>query len=355
MTMNRTQLEESLEAYALDLLDKPAVAAVEEALVEHPDLVDRVAAIRETLVALAYEDGAVSPPPVRDSVLAAALESRGSGYPIDRVLPAAALDCYSAAANDLAAVLDTLGDDEWQAPTVYAVPVIELIQHLSGVDALLAARLRGERELDDASVSHVTFRDDGADVTDPPSVVDRWRRHSEMVVEAAAGLSTAAWEREIDFFGLRASADAVLVARAFELWTHTEDICRATDRALRPPPTPVLRTMADAAVNLLGHLISTSDAHRRKTLRITLTGAGGGSWLASLDRPADSGIVDPTHTADATIVADVVDFCRLCADRMRPPNQLRSQRLGDRALADDVVRLAPMLADFGEAVGTGRV
>ncbi|MDH3682406.1 MAG: hypothetical protein OEV40_20935 [Acidimicrobiia bacterium] len=84
--------------------------------------------------------------------------------------------------------------------------------------------------------------------------------------------------------------------------------------------------------------------HRGKSLRVTLTGPGGGSWVLGLGRSP----VDELAQADATLVADVINFCRLTADRVRPPQSLAALRLGDDELLGDLLTVTPTLAEYGD-------
>jgi hypothetical protein len=65
-------------------------------------------------------------------------------------------------------------------------------------------------------------------------------------------------------------------------------------------------------------------------VRVVLTGAGGGTWDQALDLGA------PPGHADATLVVDVVDYCRLAARRVTP-SQLVAVIEGDHELARRVL------------------
>ena len=96
----------------------------------------------------------------------------------------------------------------------------------------------------------------------------------------------------------------------FEVWTHDEDIRRATGRPAAPPDAARLRRMSRIAVPSLpfGLVMSGMDGAGR-TVRIVLTGAGGGTWDRAL------GLGELAGEPEATIVLDIVDYCRLAAKR----------------------------------------
>ena len=63
-----------------------------------------------------------------------------------------------------------------------------------------------------------------------------------------------------------------------------------------------------------------------RTARIVLTGPGGGTWDTAL------GLGETPGEPDATLVLDVVDYCRLAARRLAP-DEVRFTAEGDEVLA----------------------
>jgi hypothetical protein len=103
--------------------------------------------------------------------------------------------------------------------------------------------------------------------------------------------------------------------------------------------------MSDLASRILPIALSLRDAERPgKTARLVLTGSGGGDWLISLgaDDTRD-GSRAVASGPDVTLTADVVDWCRLVGDRVRPGEMIYAFD-GDGDLADDLVAAAPALA-----------
>lgn len=346
MTIDRQELEELLEAYALHLLDETTRRDVELALDRHPDLRDRAVAMQHTLSLLAEGEEAATPSELRATALRVATDRRPPGRAIGDPPPADPARCYRDTADDLSALLDTLDSNDFDAKTIYGTTVAELVAHLCAVEAYCRAALAHRPYDGDLSDGHLALTDPSIDRRDRAGLVARWRAGRDQVAAVADELSTDALAAEVTFHETTLRADQLLVTRAFELWTHAEDIARAVGGGDRPPSPAVLRTMADTATDVLSGMLGGLPAHRDKSLRVTLTGPGGGSWVLGLG-PGGSP-VDELAVADATLVADVIDFCRLVADRVRPAQSLAAVRQGDDELLDDLLALTPTLAEYGE-------
>jgi hypothetical protein len=128
------------------------------------------------------------------------------------------------------------------------------------------------------------------------------------------------------------------VARVFELWTHADDIRTAAGRAREAPEPSTLAVMSAAAVRALplGMLLAGIDPEGA-TARVVLTGPGGGTWI----QPLAAGT--PTKEPDATVVVDVVDFCRLASKRV-DPDALDVDIDGDPEVARKVLVAAQVFA-----------
>jgi hypothetical protein len=133
--------------------------------------------------------------------------------------------------------------------------------------------------------------------------------------------------------GLRLPVDALLVVRAFELWTHENDIRQAVRWVPSVPDPSTLRLMTDLAARLLPHagaaLLEPVD------VRLVLTGPGGGTWDVTMG--------PPPAAASVAIVTDAVGFCRLAANRVTPAD-LDVSVTGDSARAAAVLAAATTLA-----------
>jgi uncharacterized protein (TIGR03083 family) len=162
-------------------------------------------------------------------------------------------------------------------------------------------------------------------------VLARWRELTNAITSHLKSLDRAAGRRPIHFHFLDTSLSTVLITRVFEVWTHDEDIRRATGRPAVPPDAARLRRMSRIAVPSLpfGLVMSGMDGAGR-TVRIVLTGAGGGTWDQAL------GLGEPAGEPEATIVLDIVDYCRLAAKR-RDPADVDAVIEGDSDLAERVL------------------
>ncbi|MGI9596972.1 MAG: DinB family protein [Acidimicrobiales bacterium] len=337
--------EEELEAYVLNQLDEEARTAFEQALTDHPDLTARADGFRRALAAVGGSEETAPPARLRSQLIDTALAGREPGRPASAEGgSASATAVYREVVDDTLRLIDDLEPGEMAATTIYRIPVVEMISHIGGTEAYLADRLGLVPYPGDIG-DHVAVRDDGADLARPSDVVARWRETASIVGDRVAALGAEDLTSPVSFHGFPLTVSDVLIGRGFELWTHAEDICRATGRPLRPPSGPTLRTMADGAMTLLQMLLSLDGRHQGRSLRITLTGQGGGSWHWTIGADPEPP-VDPAAPAEATLVDDVSNFCRLIAARVEP--ELRaSQLMGDRSVLQTVLELAPSQADFG--------
>lgn len=351
MKLSREHLREGLESYALDLLDDESMVAFERALADHPDLARTAAQMQQALARLAYQDRVPTPPALRGGLLEAAADRRTPGWDADGIVGVGGVSCYRQVVRDVSSLIDELSEVEMDAMTIYRIPVRELISHLSGMESYLTELLEAAGSEDAVqeteAFDHRAVREHGHP-TDPLAVVTAWHAHVEEFASVISSWSTKQAESTVQLGSLSLQGEALLITRAFELWTHAEDICRATGRPLRPPAPEVLRSMADTAVDLLRPMIGSRRPHRGKTLRVTLTGSGGGSWVWRVGAGAgDPEAPDAFCSAEATLVANVIDFCRLAADRVVPEDGVHFHRTGDESLADELLRLTPLLSDFG--------
>ena len=134
--------------------------------------------------------------------------------------------------------------------------------------------------------------------------------------------------------------DLVLVIRAFETWTHTDDIRRALGKSLDLPSAAALRTMAEGSMTLVPSAMESSGLTRRgRTARIVLTGAGGGEWNVAMANGMEPG--DP----DVALTLPVADWCRRFSERLSAED-LDVIVSGDRDLGADLIEAAPVFASL---------
>ena len=129
--------------------------------------------------------------------------------------------------------------------------------------------------------------------------------------------------------------------RTFELWTHADDVRVATGRARDEPDNGQLKLMTNLAAQLLPLGVElTGRPHAGHTVRLVLTGRGGGTWRCPL--AAASSV---TASDDVVLVADAIGFCRLAANRCTL-TELDAYVEGDELIAADILRgMAALAAD----------
>jgi uncharacterized protein (TIGR03083 family) len=162
----------------------------------------------------------------------------------------------------------------------------------------------------------------------------QWRRAADRTLALVA--ATGDTDPELAMHGMRLPLSALLVARAFELWTHENDIRRATGLPPSAPDAATLRQMTELAARLLPHAVCRNGLRQRVSLRLVLTGPGGGTW----DVAVGDGESDPVFVR---IVTDAVGFCALVANRLRP-EELDLHVTGDAGQAAGVLAAAGTLA-----------
>lgn len=113
--------------------------------------------------------------------------------------------------------------------------------------------------------------------------------------------------------GLRLPLGALLIVRAFELWTHENDIRRVAGLPASVPDAPTLRLMTDLAARLLPHAASLTGLDEPTSLRLVLTGPGGGAWDVMIGE-------DPPGAVPIRIVADAAGLSGWPQTVSRPPS-----------------------------------
>ncbi|MCA2211277.1 maleylpyruvate isomerase family mycothiol-dependent enzyme [Jidongwangia harbinensis] len=325
-----------IAAWALDACSPAERDLVEAHLGGCPACAREAGELREAAADLggAY----LRPPPGRLAGLRAAAAGRRP--------PATAVPGYAApyaaqvAALDL--LLSGLEPRDWPRIAAYGeLSVRDLVVHLAASDGLVAAGLGltvrppavpGETLA--ARTAAVLHAERGWPVD---RVRQSWRAQADalchaLVGQAAPGTVTVTLDRPVPL------VDA-LTARAFETWIHGEDIAAAAGRRPLPPLPEHLHPMADLAARILPHVLfrHVPPPHDR-SVRLHLTGDGGGSWTVPL-RATVPGRGRPA----AVISVDVVEFCRLAGDR-RDPARVPVEVRGDTAVARQFLAAVPAMA-----------
>jgi uncharacterized protein (TIGR03083 family) len=266
--------------------------------------------------------------------MAASVRARAVGRPAPDVPELSAAEAFSRAADAFYGMLCALGDDDWARPALRDLDVQGLVGHLIGVEHDVHRALGGDPEV--AGADHVESTQAAADRQagrHPAQTRAEWRRAADATLDLVRAADEAA---EVAMHGLRLPVHALLVARAFELWTHENDIRLAAGLPASVPDAAALRLMCELAVQLLPYAAARAGLPEPADVHLVLTGPGGGTW----DVAVGGGPPDQVAVA---IVTDAVGFCRLAANRVAP-GELDVHVTGDAGRAAGVLAAATVLA-----------
>jgi len=272
------------------------------------------------------------PPGLRERVLAASLRARDAGRPVPDAPEISAAEAFSRAASAFYTALCFLSDDDWRTPVLRDLNVQGLVGHLLGVEYDVHRALAGDPAVADAD--HVESTQAAAvrqAAGAPAGTRAEWRHAADRTLDL---VRSADGRAVVALHGLRLPVRTLLIVRAFELWTHENDIRRAVGWAASVPDPSTLRLMTDLAAGLLPQ--AGAGLGEATDVRLVLTGPGGGTW----DVTVGSG---PPAAASVAIVTDAVGFCRLAANRVTPA-ELDVSVTGDPARAAAVLFAVTTLA-----------
>lgn len=282
-------------------------------------------------------------PAVRVRTLAAATAARHPGASLLRAEPITPAEAYRRQWAELADVLASLGDHDWRAVTPFGVSVHELVAHTVAQQGWVARRLFGV-----------------GDFAAPPGTEgDHWglsRPTIERLVAAPAAVTVA--ELHTAAAAVQAAADATpperwsagrgvsladsFTARVFELWIHTDDVRHSTGRPLVDPDASRLDLLCRLAASFTPFGMTVVDrAHPGRSMRLVLTGPGGGTWVLPL---ALDGAAPADGVVDLTVVEDGARFCRI-AGKLFGTDAFAGDVEGDAALLADVLAGARAFAE----------
>lgn len=346
MGVNRDEAELLLGAWALDALDEADRGAVDALVDTDPELGRIGGALRRAVAVLGEQDASTPPPASRGHLMNEVARRPATAQ---RATPSAPLDVVVRQIEALDTLLDSLDEEQWKAAALpYSWTVHGLVAHLLVIEQYTARMLglapietgdAGDaRDVGDAGEEdHLSLGAStiAAELHRPPrETMAAWKRRAEATVAAVAAWSPSDHDRPVSFHGWPFSVDSMLIARGFEMWTHADDIRRATGRGLDAPRAEDLRAMSTFSVNSLPLLLPVVAPHTEAgRARIVLTGPGGGTF--------DLG--DPASARRVTLVADVVDYCRQVARRLDAAD-LPSSLEGDEELAGALMAAARVFA-----------
>jgi uncharacterized protein (TIGR03083 family) len=327
-----TDLEQLLGAYALDACDPEEAAALEELFVRRPDLAAEAARLVDAAVWIGAREALEPPASLRRTVFDRARLRRAEADPPARL--------YETEVERVAREVDLLDPDHDTVRTANGLTARDLVIHLGAQESLLARSVGRPVEpevdvddIDERTAAYIErFRDAPYD-----EIVAFWRRAVQAVRDWSDDPATR--DDDVNWLGIALKRDSLLIARAFENWTHRDDLRRVRGAASAPPPPPELHQMADMSMRTLTFGLFLTDRTRPGRLaRVVLTGDGGGEWRVRMG-PDVARDADP----DVTLTTDVADWCRLASERIAVA-ELPTAVDGDEQLADDLLHAASAFA-----------
>jgi uncharacterized protein (TIGR03083 family) len=341
---------DDLAAHALDAHDPDDASRIAALVRDVPDLAETERTLRAAAGEIAVATVADLAPGagLRSRVLAEARRRHGAA---EVVAGASPIEVHRTELSRAILLLRDLAPGDWARPVdppeLVGWTVRDLAVHLVANESLLAERLG----VPVAGITETATDNEGR--TAQAHARHRGRRPAAAVAEletAAEAADTEVTSRgedrldePIDWWGGPAATGIVLLVRAFETWTHADDIRRAVGAGEVPPPPASLLTMTHAGCGLVPGLLAARDAyHPGRLARFRFPDLGDAAWDVDLGviggvRPAGEGDVD------VEIEAEAVPFCRGISARL-PAEGLRYTATGDEALAAEVVDALPALA-----------
>ncbi len=315
---------ELLGAYALDALDDQEVAAVEALLERDPDSAREVERLREAAAWIAATEALAPPRDLRSQLFARAKALSPE------------LRVYRQAVARHEALLDSIPESALDASTTNGLSVGDLVVHLAAMESAVAETIGFPQavtaETDVEARTDDYLREFSADPLGAGRTT--WCAATVALDEWSSSGSERA---SLPWSGLAVGRRTILATRAFELWTHDDDIRVALGRDREAPTEPELAVMSDVAVGILPFCVtSNGETAPAASVRMVLTGAGGGSWDVSLDGREHAGV-------DVTVTMNVVDYCRRVADRITI-DECAARIDGDTDLGHRILACAAALA-----------
>jgi uncharacterized protein (TIGR03083 family) len=278
--------------------------------------------------------GQALPAGLRERVLAASLQARAAGRPEPAPPEISPAEAFSRTADAFDVTLGLLSGRQWGAPALRGLDVQGLVGHLIGVEQDVHRCLAGDPEV--AVASHVGSTQPAADrqAGRPPALTRaEWRHAADHTIDL---MRTADLRAQVAVHGIRVPLGLLLVARAFELWTHENDIREAVALPPSAPEASTLSLMTSTAARLLPQAAIRARLNDPVRVHLVLTGPGGGTWDITVGQ-------SPPAPPAVTIVADAVGFCRLAANRVTTAD-LDPHVTGDQDRAAAVLAAAATLA-----------
>lgn len=310
MGVNRRERDELLAGLSLDALDTDGDRAVAEDAAMDPESGLILADMRNVVAALGEADS-LTPP---DDLYGSIVSTISSLAPSTSVAPAGAVAVFHHMVEAMAFRLSELSPEVCtRRAEPYDWSIQGLIAHLASIEQYTAAKLGladfeypADREMDHLGLGEHVIEHE---LTHPPAVTfAAWRDAAMRLVAHGEDLDAAALESEVMFHGFPIRVSMLYVLRAFEVWTHIEDVSRAGGLGEMIPDPADLKAMSETSVALARWVMGmAAEEIGNGLLHLVLTGDGGGVFPVRFGK----GEGPPT-----TAVTDVVDYCRMAAQRI---------------------------------------
>jgi len=298
MDVTRSEFEDLVGAYALDACDAEEARAIDAYIAQHADAAAEAERLRGAAAWLGAA-GALHPPvSLRDRLLAVAAE---------RVEPVAPVEALLRETARFEALLDTVTDPDLDTVTFNGLSVRDLVAHVAIVDEDFVAAAHADSAVFIGAERVLAVTEAHL----PETAGQPFREIRERLRRARASLVALDGDLPATARVGGYSLSSVLVIRAFETWTHCGDIAASLGRDIAPAEGPVLRTMAELAVQTLPLALGAKGyAFPGRTARVVVSGAGGGDWtIACGGEPAGA-------SPDVILRVPIFEFCQRFAERV---------------------------------------
>jgi uncharacterized protein (TIGR03083 family) len=341
---------DDLVAYAIDAHDVEEAGAVAAHLDVSPAASRREQELRSAAgeFAAAVVNDVEPPATLRSRVLR---DARLRRERVRMVAGASPIDVHRVEVARAVLLVRDLSADDWDRsvdpPEFAGWTVHDVAVHLAANQSLLASELgvpvRGIPETaTDNEARTAQARARHADLP-PARAVAELEACAAAVDAEVIARGEDRLDAPIEWWGMPTATRIVLLVRAFEAWTHADDIRRAVGADLVDPPPASLLTMAHAACGF----VPTALAARQRSYpgalaRFRFEDLGDAAWdvdltVAGSVRPAGDGAVD------AEIAVGAAAFCRGMSGRVAPAD-FAYDAVGDAQLVRDIVDALPALA-----------
>jgi uncharacterized protein (TIGR03083 family) len=286
-------------------------------------------------------------PELRTRVLTTARRRR---EPAPMFAGASPIDVHRIELSRAILLLHDLAADDWvrpvDPPEFAGWTVHDVVVHLVANESLLAEQLG----VPVAGIPETDRDNEGRTARARARHAGRSPAHALAELESAAeATDTEVMDRGesrlqelIDWWGGQAPTRIAVLVRAFETWTHADDIRRAVGTPMVVPPPGSLLTMTNTACGFVPAMLAARGLdHSGRRLRFRFTDLGDITWDVDL---GVVGAVGPARGAvDAEVVIDAAATCRGISARIDPRDQTYDVT-GDAQLARDVIEALPALA-----------